>query len=302
MSIRVGTCGWSYDDWEGPVYQRGTPPGERLKVYAERFPIVEIDSTFYRDPPPAVVKGWIDKVRDKDGFEFSAKLPQDLTHDLMANAPPDACARRAASWAALVAAPLDEAGRLGVVVAQLSPGVLHTRDAMARLDATLAALRPFAIAVEFRNKTWHTGSALKDDAVALLDRHDAAAVIVDGPSFPPIVGGNATHAYARFHGRNEANWFRRDASLRRHASVLGGKPTSGRDATREDRYDYRYSEDELRPWAAKLAEIARRRIVRVFFNNHVRGKAMEDGVEMEALLEREGAPLERVSSAQTRLF
>ena len=286
MPVWVGTSGWSYDDWDGHVYPRGTAAGDRLPTYALRFPTVEIDSTYYRDPAPAVVKGWIEKTRGAAQFEFSVKAPKTLTHEALVDGKPEEIARVTKAWRDLVAQPLAEADRLGAVLLQLSPAILRKASALERLDVALHALAPLRTAVEFRNKTWHdeTGERLDPETLGLLASHNAAAVIVDGPPFPPIVAGEADHAFVRFHGRNADRWHKKE-------TYYG------------ERYDYVYSADELDPWAKRLAELARRkRDVRIFFNNHVQGKAFRNGEEFEQMLEREAAPLVKASSAQRRLF
>ncbi len=78
-SLFLGTQGFAFDDWVGPFYPPGTPKAEYLEYYAAHFPTVEIDSTFYATPRPAVVRGWRD--RTPEGFRFSAKFPRDITHD-----------------------------------------------------------------------------------------------------------------------------------------------------------------------------------------------------------------------------
>jgi hypothetical protein len=79
--VRIGTCGWSYQDWLGVFYPKGTAAGEYLPYYAERYPVVEVDSTFYRLPSRKMVEGWRDKT--PDGFGFSLKVPQVITHEKM---------------------------------------------------------------------------------------------------------------------------------------------------------------------------------------------------------------------------
>src|SRR5262245_9065342 len=77
--IRVGTCGWSYEDWLGVFYPKGLPAGEYLSFVAERYPVVEVDSTFYRSPSARMVAGWRD--RTPASFGFSLKVPQTITHE-----------------------------------------------------------------------------------------------------------------------------------------------------------------------------------------------------------------------------
>src|SRR3954469_20459423 len=77
--VRVGTCGWSYKGWEGGVYPPRTAPGEYLSHYAARYPVVEVDTTFYRIPSRRMVEGWRD--RTAPSFGFSLKVPQVITHE-----------------------------------------------------------------------------------------------------------------------------------------------------------------------------------------------------------------------------
>jgi len=62
--VRIGTCGWSYKDWSGAFYPKGTDAGAYLSYYAERYPIVEVDSTFYGTPRPRMVANWRAKTPD----------------------------------------------------------------------------------------------------------------------------------------------------------------------------------------------------------------------------------------------
>src|SRR5436309_12807944 len=77
--ILIGCSGWSYPDWEGAFYPEGMRAGDYLEYYAGRFPIAEVDSTFYRVPTPRMVRGWRDRTpRD---FRFVLKVPRVITHE-----------------------------------------------------------------------------------------------------------------------------------------------------------------------------------------------------------------------------
>jgi uncharacterized protein YecE (DUF72 family) len=71
--VRVGTCGWSYQDWSGGFYPKGTGAGDFLSYYAEQYPVVEVDSTFYRTPSRKMVEGWRGKTPDGFGFRVPKK-------------------------------------------------------------------------------------------------------------------------------------------------------------------------------------------------------------------------------------
>ena len=77
--LLLGTQGFAFDDWVGPFYPPGTAKTDYLTRYAEHFPTVEIDSTFYGTPRPNVVRGWYD--RTPAAFRFAAKFPRTITHD-----------------------------------------------------------------------------------------------------------------------------------------------------------------------------------------------------------------------------
>jgi uncharacterized protein YecE (DUF72 family) len=77
--LHVGTCGWSYKDWSGVFYPDGLSAGKYLAYYAERYPVVEVDSAFYRSPARKTVECWRD--RTPPGFGFSLKVPQAITHE-----------------------------------------------------------------------------------------------------------------------------------------------------------------------------------------------------------------------------
>ena len=92
--VRLGGQGWSEPDWTGVFYPRGLKPAERLTAYANSFDFVEIDSTFYAAPPSSTVHAWAE--RTPADFRFTAKVPQQITHD----PDPSTGLPRARSWCA----------------------------------------------------------------------------------------------------------------------------------------------------------------------------------------------------------
>ena len=77
MHLRVGTCGWSFQDWRGPFYPSGTQ--DELAHYATQFSAVEIDSTWYHIPSEKTVGSW--HRRTPDDFLFCPKMPGEITHE-----------------------------------------------------------------------------------------------------------------------------------------------------------------------------------------------------------------------------
>src|SRR5262249_49105241 len=56
MQLWIGTSGYSYPDWVGPFYPPGTRGGRMLAHYCRRFPLVELNFTFYRPPTAPILE------------------------------------------------------------------------------------------------------------------------------------------------------------------------------------------------------------------------------------------------------
>lgn len=144
--IKIGTCGWSYDDWSGAFYPEHFPAGQRLEFYARHFDSVEIDSTFYSAPSPHVVGQWLDAV--PDDFVFSAKLSREITHERKLRH----CEGPLAEFLGALA-PLRR--KLGCVVVQLPPFFTPRHDEQALRDFVLGLPHDFRFAIEFRDPAWN---------------------------------------------------------------------------------------------------------------------------------------------------
>ena len=182
----LGCSGWAYDDWVGPFYAPGTPPGEYLERYARVFRTVEVDSSFYRPPGPFLLRRWAD--RTPSGFRFALKVPRDVTHE-----PSERSAAVLASFLGSLA-PLRDAGKLGPLVLQF-PASFRASSA-ARLGELLQSVpREFALAVELRHSSWWTPTTR-----SMLEGRGAALVwsVIPGTTPPPWV--SADFLYARFVG------------------------------------------------------------------------------------------------------
>jgi uncharacterized protein YecE (DUF72 family) len=280
MAVRIGCCGWQYDDWVGPFYPREKRgrKGEWLEYYGRFFDCVEIDSSFYSVPGQNTVNAWIQKGKRIGGFEFSLKMHQDVTHIRMVEGDAGQALSRARDFETSVCAPLAENGLLGAVLLQLSPYFpLAGKDQMSNLPLLKEVLEGldtdrYRYAVEFRHRTWLDSSKreIVPEALDLLRGRKAAVCILDGPGFPTTRAQTADHAYVRFHGRNEDIWYKREM------------PEGD---TRINRYDYLYKEDELGPWVDDLKSIEERaRDVRVVFNNHGHARAVQNGLQLRRML------------------
>jgi uncharacterized protein YecE (DUF72 family) len=191
--VLLGTCGWSYAEWEGILYPYAQ---NKLKQYSQIFRTAEIDSTFYALPTQGTVLGWARNTpRD---FVFSAKLPQTITHKKAID--PDRGVEGDLKRFLEAMKPLIEAGKLACVLVQL-PGFL--RSDLERLGSFFSLLPDDQrFAVEFRHNSW-----LQEETFKLLTEHNVAYTVVDEPLLPPEVHVTADIAYLRWHGRGAKPWF-----------------------------------------------------------------------------------------------
>ena len=190
--LRIGTSGWDYPEWVGPVYPRHGVP-DRLRYYAGQFPIVEINTTFYRLPPPSVAESWARRTPAR--FRFAAKFPQTITHDRRLVGTDDELARFLA-----VLKPLRDAGKFAAALLQLPPSLPFE---VATVRAFYASLpRDLPVAVEFRERSW-----LVPASYALLREFGLAHVVIDGPHLPSVLEVTAPFAYLRWHGRGAPLWY-----------------------------------------------------------------------------------------------
>ena len=276
MAALVGCSGWSYDDWVGRFYPSdlAKKKGEWLSYYSRFFSTVEINSTFYRVPNEFMVKSWIERGKQKPGFEFSVKLPQLVTHESILKSDGEKAAEQASSFEGICVKPLHEAGLLGGVLIQLTPYFrFEGRESLGKLRALFDMLQTdvYDYAVEFRHRSWlnERGNELSADTLETLQEYGVANTIVDGPGFPVTRSLTAKHSYIRFHGRNYDIWFKDEPE----------------DDFRINRYDYLYPHDLLESWKPRLQEvISNSQTARIYFNNHGRAKAVKNAFQMMDLL------------------
>ncbi len=193
----LGCSGWAYDDWVGPFYPPGTPPGEFLERYARVFRTVEVDSSFYRAPGPTLVRRWADHT--PDGFRFSLKVPRDVTHE------PDPARGRDVLAAFLGSlGPLRQRGKLAAVVLQF-PGSFRAGKGQERLARLLDEVpSDYPLAVELRHDSWWSESTRR-----ALAARKAVLVWSVVPAAHPPAWVTGEFLYARFIGDRALTTFDR---------------------------------------------------------------------------------------------
>ena len=185
MNVRVGTSGFSFKEWKGPFYPAELKNDAMLGYYAERFPTVEINNTFYRLPREHVLTEWASHVGD--GFTFSFKASQRITH--YGRLRPDSVAT-AVGYLLKSTATLGD--KLGPILFQLPPEMPKDVERLQRFLRLLPSDRRFAI--EFRHESWF------DDAVFdVLRAHDVALCIAESPEFSSPRVATASWGYLRLH-------------------------------------------------------------------------------------------------------
>lgn len=247
--VRIGTSGYSFQDWVGPFYPHALRSADHLRYYAARFDCLEVNVTYYRVPDARLLAS-MDR-RTPPGFDFLVKLHGDITHRKSRDRAIDR-----AFDAAL--APLRDSGKLRGLLAQFPYGFKNTDANRAFLSDLRQRFPDEDLFVEFRNSGWNT-----DAVFDFLGSLGLGFVSVDEPPLPgllpPQVRATTGVGYVRLHGRNAANWY----------AGAPGERDRGR-----DRYDYLYDEKELQEWAQKIrALVADVRQVYVFFNNCHAGQA-----------------------------
>jgi uncharacterized protein YecE (DUF72 family) len=186
--IYLGTQGFSFKDWVGPFYPEGTSSSQYLEAYAQHFPIVEIDSTFYGTPRATTVEGW--RERTPEDFLFSAKFPRLITHDKkLENALGDA--------EAFIGVMQALGDKLAVLTLQFAYD--FEPDRFDLLDKFLGDL-PGGIryAVEVRNRGW-----LNADFGEMLSQHEAALVLQDLHYMPRLDWITTDFTVIRWLGRRK---------------------------------------------------------------------------------------------------
>jgi uncharacterized protein YecE (DUF72 family) len=260
VAAHVGIAGFDYADWEGRVYPQGLARGRRRLEWIARFVrLIEINSSFYGIPSAASAAGWAEAVAGTPDFRFTAKLWQGFTH--AEGWPPAAAA--AAFRAALE--PLCASGRLLAVLVQFPWKFADGPAARERLVAIAHAFGGLPLVLEVRHASFGTS-----DALDFVRGHGFSLATLDMPrskaSLAPHDHLTGPLAYVRLHGRNVREWFRKEAQ-------------------RDQRYDYLYAPAEL----ARIVERVRRLADRaeatiVVANNHFRGQALANALELEAAL------------------
>ncbi|MGD2245434.1 MAG: DUF72 domain-containing protein [Candidatus Aminicenantes bacterium] len=254
----VGTAGWSYKDWEGIVYpEKKQAPFHALTFLAQYINTVEINSTFYRPPAMHVALSWTKKVGKQPDFLFAVKLHQVFTHQRK-----DFTQKNVDDFKFGIE-PLRAKNRLAAILVQFPWSFANTSSNLDYLKELFQLFSDYPLAVEVRHGSWdheHFFKMLKDHRVCFCNIDQP---LIGNSIKPTAIVTTPEFSYARLHGRNYKNWFKKDAG-------------------RDDRYDYLYSQDELAGWIEKIKELGSKSDkVFVITNNHYRGQALANALQIK---------------------
>jgi uncharacterized protein YecE (DUF72 family) len=297
-AIRVGTASWTDPTMtaRGVFYPDGADNAEeRLAYYASRFPIVEVDATYYALPSRRTAELWVERTPPDFSFDIKAhalmtgqptetkRLPKDLREALpgpLAEKPriyakdlPDELREQVWTWFVEGLEPLQAAGQLGSILLQYPRWFFTSSENRAAIEEATSRLRDAGMvgAVEFRSASWFNEKNIERTLAFLGDRR-IPLVVVDGPqgfksSVPPVVSAPSPDlAIVRFHGRRSATW-----------------ETAGVQTV--ERFRYLYDGEELAEWAPRVREIAAQADeTHVLFNNCYANYGATNALELAQLL------------------
>lgn len=264
--IRIGPAGWSYKDWEGMVYpQKPGKAFDPLEYLSRFFNTIEINSSFYRPPLPSTTKSWANRVAGNKEFAFTAKLYRVFTHERGKATKQDEKDFRKGIDV------LAKAGKLGGLLLQFPWSFKNTADERIYLAKLIERFSSYPLVLEVRHTSWNN-----EEVYEWLEERGVGVCNIDQPVFKksirPAALTTSPVGYVRLHGRNYQNWFREKAP-------------------RDERYNYLYSLDELDPWLVRIKQVAKNtRETYVITNNHFRGQAVVNAVEIKAALEEKPVP------------
>ncbi len=292
--ILVGTSSWADPGFVEDWYPRALPARDRLRWYAERFEAVEVNSSFYAVPDERTVQRWVEQT--PDGFVFDYKLHRLLSRHSapLESLPPSLREKaRTTSRGRVVLRPeteqamveetlavvrtLEEAGKFGAFLLQLTPAFSPKDHKLDELKPLLEALAPRTVAVELRHRGWVEGERAQETFEFLAD-HDASFVGVDAPPgdhltiMPPVDAVTSPKlAYLRAHGRNTEGY-------------LTGRSVA-------ERFGWEYSDQELEEIAGRARSLAEQAdVVHVQFNNNRSANAPTSAREFRQKLGQDPGP------------
>jgi uncharacterized protein YecE (DUF72 family) len=267
MTIKIGTSGFSFDDWKGIVYPQHLKKEDWLRYYEKElgFNTLEVNFTYYTLPSPRSLEGMSRKT--SESFQFAVKAFKGMTHEIK-DKDTNIFLNNKRTFDQFLHSlkPLIDTGKLGCVLAQFPFSFYPKTENLEYLKRFKELMGTIPLIIEFRNRSW-----LKEKTLQFLKEHLMGYCVVDEPKLPQLMTfhpeATSEIGYFRFHGRNR-NWF--------------NVPTSVR-------YNYLYSEEELKEFIPPIKMIASKTDkVFIFFNNCHAGSAAKNATMLIRMLQEKG--------------
>lgn len=293
--VLCGTCSWADrtlvqdSDW----YPRRTMSAEeRLQFYAAKFPLAEIDSTYYAPPAEQQARQWAQGT--PEGFRFDVKAyslltghptkPQSLWKDLRTQLPEEVRDKRNLyashldpealdeAWRRFAAAlaPLQDAGRLAAILFQYPPWFHPSKEHRAQLESLRERLPDHGICIELRSPLWVATDRDRERTFALLRDLQLTYVCVDAPQaseLPRLLELTTPELFVmRFHGRANDTW-------------------KGRATSAAERFRYLYTDTEMEELANELTPVTKQaNETHLLMNNCYRDYGVRNAAQLREIL------------------
>ena len=276
-NIRVGTSGFQFKDWKGPVYPTSVKEKDMLPFYEKElgFDTLEVNYTYYGLPSRKTSESMDGKT--SDAFVFAVRSHREMTHEIWEDKSRKKIVDNSRVFVRFKEGlrPLMDSGKLGCILIQFPSFFWPNRDNFDYLKTCVERLEEVPVIIEFRNRAW-----VKESTFRFLWENSLGFCVVDEPELPrlmPLIPKSTSDtAYMRLHGRNK-RWF---------------------NTSKEERYNYLYSDKELRSFIPHLDTISTGKAKTfVFFNNCHGGFAVRNGLMMKKIL----GLLESYTSLQERV-
>ena len=255
--LKIGTSGYSYEDWLNQFYPPDLPKSQMLSFYCQYFKTVEVNATYYRIPDKRSFARMTEKTPPE--FEFIVKVNQETTHIRKEN-------DKAVKQLIEAVKPMEEQGKLSGFLAQFPYSFKNRESNRQYLLETKNYFGKYPLFVEFRHDSW-----VNEALMEFLKNSGIGYVNVDQPALPGLLPRQdwvtSDTAYVRFHGRNENDWW-------------DGKGSA--------RYNYEYTEEELKEWLITINNILKKTYkTYIFFNNHPNGQAVRNARQMMEIISQQ---------------
>ena len=266
--IKIGTCGFSFKDWVGPVYPKKIKKSDMLVYYNKQIGLdtVEIDASYYVIMNRRVAESWVRKTTGN--FTFAIKCHKEMTLNEMGKVNPMEIDNSKVFDSFLESfRPISQSGKLLTYLAQFGPVFFKNRASMDYILKFRERFEDLPLIIEFRHKSWLSEEE-KDDTFEFLKKNNLGYAIVDEPKLralaPFVPKATNEIGYFRLHGRNK-KWFGSD---------------------RDQRYNYFYTDRELTEFISPIQYISERtKITPIYFNNCHAGAAMLNALRLYKMLD-----------------